>query len=163
VVTPRVMRVPIEKVEPTFKNIRLQLMIKRVPHTHVAKYFLNEIEFKVDEETEIESLSTKQLADVIVKKFSFSEKKAHKIARFLVEGPATSEEDAEVEEKDHTVDKETFIKRIREHIPFYNVLNGLAITSMLSRLQGIIDSHAKEFAEDLNLEDEENSGYLTLE
>ena len=50
-VTPRVMRVPVEKVQPAFKDIRLKLMIKKVPHTHMAKYFLENIELKADEET----------------------------------------------------------------------------------------------------------------
>lgn len=67
-------------------------------------------------------------------KFKLSSKKAQKIARFLVEGPSTSEEDAEIEEKDHKVDKETFITRLREHIPKYQLMNGLAITSMLTRI-----------------------------
>ena len=109
-------------------------MVKRVSHTHIAKYLLSEIELETNEETGVESLTTKQLAGTISKKLAFSEKKSRKLARFLVEGPATSEEDMEVLEKDHSVDKETFIRRVRQHIPFFNVLNGLAITSMLTRL-----------------------------
>ena len=157
------MRVPIEKVEPTLKDIRLKLMIKKVPYTHVAKYFLDKVDLQINEETELETLSTKQLASVFETKFNFGGTKAHKIARFIVEGPATSEEDAEIEERDHSVDKETFIKRLRSHITQYNLLNGLAITSMLTRLQGIIDTKTKDFAEDLNLDDEDSNGYLPIE
>ena len=52
-------------------------------------------------------------------KFKLKPKKSQKIARFIVEGPSTSEEDAEIVEEDHKVDKETFITRLREHIPKY--------------------------------------------
>ena len=157
------MRVPVEKVEPTLKDIRLKLMIKKVPHTHIAKYFLEKVDLHIDEETEVETLSTKQLATVLETKFNFGGTKAHKIARFIVEGPATSEEDAEIEEKDHSIDKETIIKRLRQHIPQYHLPNGFAITGMLTRLQGIIDTHAKDFAEDLTLDDEDSNGCLPIE
>ena len=40
-VTPRIMRVPIEKVQASFKDLKLKLMIKKVPHTHMAKYILS--------------------------------------------------------------------------------------------------------------------------
>ena len=34
---------------------------------------------------------------------------------------------------------------------------------MLSRLQGIVVTHAKEFSEDLNLDDEDSNGYLSID
>ena len=42
-VTPRIMRVPIEKVSKGFKDIRTKLMIKKVPYTHMAKYLLEKV------------------------------------------------------------------------------------------------------------------------
>ena len=41
------------------------MMIKKVPYTHLALYFLNNIELKADKETEIELLTTSKLANSI--------------------------------------------------------------------------------------------------
>lgn len=131
------------------------MMIKKVPFTHLALYVLNKIELTTDEETGIESLARSVLTKSIEQKFKFSNMDSKEVARFLVEGPATSDEDTEVLDQDYTVDKETFMKRVREHILSYNVLNGLAITSMLTRLQGIMEGNLKEFAEDVGLQDDD--------
>ena len=52
------MRVPVEKVKNGLKEIRLKLMIKRVPYTHMAKYMLEKVELAADEETGLINLST---------------------------------------------------------------------------------------------------------
>lgn len=41
--------------------------------------------------------------------------------------------------------------------------NTLALDSMLSRLQGIMDGKQTEFLDDLNLEDDFSNGFLTFE
>ena len=57
-VTPRIMRVPVEKVKNGLKEIRMKLMIKKVPYTHMAKYMLENVELAADEETGLINLST---------------------------------------------------------------------------------------------------------
>ena len=57
-VTPRIMRVPIEKVQKGFKDIRMKLMIKKVPFTHMGKYLLDKVDLVTDEETGLANLST---------------------------------------------------------------------------------------------------------
>ena len=162
-VTPRIMRVPIEKVQKGFKDIKMKLMIKKVPYTHMAKYLLDKVDLVTDEETGLANLSTSQLASILETKFKMSESKSKKIARFIVEGPSTSEEDAEIEEKDHKVDTEIFITRLREHIPKYFIFNGLAITSKLTQIQNIVDTGASKLAEDLIDDDYDGNGFIPME
>ena len=57
-VTPRIMRVPVEKVKNGLKEIKMKLMIKKVPYTHMAKYMLEKVELTADEETGLINLST---------------------------------------------------------------------------------------------------------
>ena len=89
-----------------------------------------------DENSGLEQLSTKTLMTIFERKFNFSNGKATKMARFFIEGPPPSDspEDAEIEEKDHKVDRETLINRFKEHVPDYMLYNSLALESMLSRL-----------------------------
>ena len=56
--TPRIMRVPIEKVKNGFNDIKLKLMIKKVPYTHMVKYMLDNVTLVADEETGLLNLST---------------------------------------------------------------------------------------------------------
>ena len=56
--TPRIMRVPIEKVQKGFKDIKMKLMIKKVPYTHIVKYMLENASLTEDEETGLINLST---------------------------------------------------------------------------------------------------------
>ena len=56
--TPRIMRVPIEKVQKGFKDIKMKLMIKKVPYTHIVKYMLKNASLAEDEETGLINLST---------------------------------------------------------------------------------------------------------
>ena len=154
---------PIEKVQASFKDIKLKLMVKKVPHTHMTKYLLSEVDLIQNEETGLQYLSTSMFADILQTKFKLSEKKSKKIARFIVEGPSTSEIDAEIEEKDHMVDKETFIIRLREHISKYFVFTGLAITGMLTQIQNIVDQGAQKLENELADDDYDVSGFITME
>ena len=52
------MRVPAEKVKNGLKEIKMKLMIKKVPYTHMAKYMLEKAELTADEETGLINLST---------------------------------------------------------------------------------------------------------
>lgn len=85
------------------------------------------------------------------------------MARFFVEGLAEGDQDKELEEKDHTSDRESLIKRFKTHIGDYMLYNTLALDSMLSRLQGIMSGKSAEFLDDLNLDDEDSNGYLPFE
>ena len=42
-------------------------------------------------------------------------------------------------------------------------MNGLAITSMLTRIQTIVDSNATKLAEELADEDYDGNGFITME
>jgi len=85
------------------------------------------------------------------------------MARFFVEGLAEGDQDKELEQKDHTSDRESLIKRFKTHIGDYMLYNTLALDSMLSRLQGIMSGKSAEFLDDLNLDDEDSNGYVPFE
>ena len=113
-----------------------------------------------DHKNDEEIIPTKTLAAIFERKFNLGGTKATKLARFFVEGPAASADDEEIEDKEHTTDRETLIKRFHEHLPDYMLFNNLAVESMLSRLQGIASSKASELLDDFNLEDEDSNGFL---
>ena len=103
------------------------------------------------------------MALIFERKFNFESKKATKIARFFAEGPPSSDGNPDtksVEAKDHLVDRETLILRFKDHIANYMLYNTLALDSMLSRLQGIMQDKLAEYIDDLNLEDEDSNGFL---
>lgn len=54
-------RITLEKVEKGLKNVRLLLMIKKVPSTHMAKYMLKGENLERNEETGEEIITTKTL------------------------------------------------------------------------------------------------------
>ena len=54
------------------------------------------------------------------------------------------------------------MNRVRKSVPSYNVLNGLAITSLLTRLQGIMEGNLKEFAEDVGLQDDDQEDHIPM-
>ena len=129
-------RITLDAVKKVFEQIKLLLMIKKVPRTHMVKHLLKGEILDQDENSGLEQLSTKTLMTIFERKFNFSNGKATKMARFFIEGPPPSDspEDAEIEEKDHKVDRETLINRFKEHVPDYMLYNSLALESMLSRL-----------------------------
>ena len=97
-------------------------MIKNVPWTHMARY-LSPNEPK-----------TNTLSQLLHKNFPIDEKQSTKLARFIIEP-----EGEQVEIKDYTLSRPEFINRLRVLIPNYNLLNGLAITSMLNRLHELVE------------------------
>ena len=129
-------RIPIEKVSKGFSQIKLLFMIKKVPRTHMIKYLLKK-EALVQNEDGEECVSTKALATIFERKFSFKGTKAKKIARFFIEGPP-GEDGSEIEEKDHVLSRELLIDRFKKHISNYMIYNALAFEDMLSRLQAIM-------------------------
>ena len=58
------------------------------------------------------------------------------MARFFIEGPPAEgeEADAEIEEKEHSSDRESLITRLKAHVSPYMLYNSIALESMLSRL-----------------------------
>ena len=58
------------------------------------------------------------------------------MARFFIEGPSTEGEhaDTEIEEKEHSSDRESLITRLKAHVSQYMLYNSIALESMLSRL-----------------------------
>ena len=58
------------------------------------------------------------------------------MARFFIEGPPAEGEDAdaEIEEKEHSSDRESLITRLKAYVSPYMLYNSLALESMLSRL-----------------------------
>ena len=131
-----VQRVTIEKASKGLNQIKLLFMIKKVPRTHMVKYLLKE-EALVQNEEEEDCVSTKGLATIFERKFSFKSGKAKKIARFFIEGPP-GDEGPSVEEKDHVLSRDILIERFKKHISDYMIYNSLAFESMLTRLQGIM-------------------------
>ena len=121
-------------------------MIKRVPFTHMARYLQAEGD-----------VTTEDLSGVLATRFPFNRTQCNKLARYLVE-PHSSE----VELKNHSIERQEFIQRLRSEIPQYGLFNGLAITSMLGRLLQIVSDRdtIAELNEDLNLEDEDATGEI---
>lgn len=128
-------RISLDKVGKGLKQIRLLYMIKKVPRTHIVKYVLRGETLAKNEETGEEIVTTKNLSTIFERKFNFGSSKATKLARFFIEGTAEGEDDKmEIEEKEHTSDRESLIKRFKTHIGDYMLYNSLALDSMLSRL-----------------------------
>ena len=162
-VASKIPRVTLAQVDKGLKTIRLLMMIKKVPRTHMAKYVLKGETLANNEETGEEIITTKNLQTIFERKFNFSSSKATKMARFFVEGPPEGDDDIEIDEKDHSSDRESLINRLKAHVSPYMLYNSLALDSMLSRLQGIMSGKSAEFLEDLNLDDEDSNGYLPFE
>ena len=80
-------RITLKKVEKGLKTVRLLLMIKKVPSTHMAKYVLKGENLERNEETGEEIITTKTLQTIFERKFNFGNSKATKMARFFIEGP----------------------------------------------------------------------------
>jgi len=86
--------VTIDQVKSTLKQVRLLLMIKRVPRSHMVKYLLRGEQFETSEERHGEEIIlTKSLVSIFERKFTFDNNKATRIARFFVEGPPQSASD----------------------------------------------------------------------
>ena len=68
-------RVQIEKVTKGLNQIKLLLMIKKIPQSHMVKYLLKKEALVENEEGE-ECVSTKSLATIFERKFSFKGTKA---------------------------------------------------------------------------------------
>lgn len=133
-------------IQQMLSDIRFYLMIKRVPFTHMARYLQAEGD-----------VTTEDLSGVLATRFPFNRTQCNKLARYLVE-PHSSE----VELKNHSIERQEFIQRLRSEIPQYGLFNGLAITSMLGRLHQIVSDRdtIAELNEDLNLEDEDATGEI---
>ena len=155
-------RIALDKVGKGLKQIRLLFMIKKVPRTHMVKYVLRGETLAKNEETGEEIITTKNLSTIFERKFNFGGSKATKLARFFIEGPVEGD-DTEIEEKEHSSDRETLITRFKAHIGDYMIYNSLALDSMLSRLQGIMSGKDAEFLDDLNLDDEDSNGFVPFE
>lgn len=157
-------RVTKDQVGNALKHVRYLLMIKKVPRTHMVKYLLMGENLERDaNKNDEEVIPTKTLATIFERKFNLGGTKATKLARFFVEGPPKSANDEVIEEKEHRTDRETLVKRLREHLPDYMLYNTIAVDSMLSRLQGIASSKASELLDDFNLEDEDSNGFLSFD
>ena len=132
---PTIPRITVAKVSKSLKQIRLLFMIKKVPRTHMVKYLLGSENFNQNEESGEEIIPTKNLVTVFERKFNLANRKATKIARFFIEGsPQEEGNDAQIEQKDHTSDRESLIKRFKEHVGEFMLYNTLALDSMMSRL-----------------------------
>ena len=163
----RIPRVTVKQVSNGLGAVRILLMIKKVPRTHMVKYLLKGEALPKDEQTGEEVISNKTLTQIFERKFNFGNSKATKLARFFVEGPPmeVEEEDAdpEIEDKDHSTNRETLIHRFKQHVSHFNLYNSMAVEHMLSRLQGIMSGKETDFLDDLNLDDEDSNGYLPFE
>jgi hypothetical protein len=78
----------------------------------------------------------------------------------LVE-PRTEQND-DVEEKDHSQPRHELIGILRSNIPRYHLFNGNVITPLLSRLQEMSENQTdfSDFREDLTLEDDDSTGFI---
>lgn len=138
-------------------------MIKKVPMSHMVKYLLQGEKVEKNDENGEEEIDTKTLAQIFERKFNFESRKATKMARFFIEGPPQAKDDSNVESKNHVADREILILRFKQFVSNYMLYNTLALDSMLSRIQGIMDGKKSDFIDDLNLEDEDSNGFLSFE
>lgn len=130
--------------------MRLQLIIKKVPYSHILRYLV----------PEGDSIKCSVLREQLEHKFSCLTDQAS-LACYLTE-PET--EETTIKDMDYQITRAQLVKRIQDAIPTFTVLNGMQTTSLLSRLQQISENvDLRDFKEDLGLEDEDSEGILTFD
>ena len=126
----------------------------------MTSYLLQDLEKEADSEGQIQ-INRKDLGHIFERLFSFSSKRATKIARYLTEKRVES--DQIVPSEQHFTSKANLIEDLLDLIPEYSLYNGFVITGMLSRLQSILEDKTEDFLDDLNLEDEDSENYLPID
>ena len=134
------------QVKDLFKELKIILQIKEVKHGDALKFILHGQKEK-EKSSKVKYVSVSTLKSSLKKKIGFSEDKCLLLARFLVEttdsetGKVKSQENAEFKGQEHIdacklIRKELY-KRFMDALPDYAIYNGLAITSLLTRIQSM--------------------------
>ena len=82
------------------------------------------------------------------------------MARFLIEN-ADDEGKVEFSDKAKARRKEIHLK-FMEHLPNFNLYNGLTITSLLSRIQSLFEEHRIALEEEIESQDYDDLGTVDL-
>lgn len=138
------------------------MQIKNVNRKDILKFILHGC--KDDQGKKAKNISISTLAKAISKRVGFGVEVANELARYLIESP---DENGKVMKQD---DHDNACKLLRKDlqakllskVPDYSLYNGVAITSLLNRLQQIFESKCIEIETDLEDKDMEDKGVLKL-
>ena len=159
--------VELKDVQRLFKELRLILQIKAIKKGDVLKYILHGVR---DSETSKKRkvISVKTLSEQIQDKIGFDDTASLKIARFLIEKP---NDEGKIEQKgseaNHyektTIVRKQLSEKLLNHIEDYVLYNGMALTSLLTRIQGMFEEQRIELEEELVDRDYEDAGTASME
>lgn len=163
--------VSLTDVKDHFVELGAILQIKKIKKGDSLKYILHGLRdaetSKKQKKITLETL-TKQLKD----KIGFTEEVSSKLARFLIETPNEEGKVLQLtdsEFKGQTHAQAAFARRkdiqgkFLSNIKDYALYNGLAITSMLSRLQSMFEDYRTELKEELGDADYDEAGVAPWE
>ena len=157
----RVFKDPITlaKVQKHFEELLIILKIKQIKKGDSLKYILNGL--RDDEDKKLKIVTLEMLQSQLVDKIGFTEEVSEKVARFLIEQPNT---DGKIEfTVQASIRRKDLQAKFLSHLKDYMLYNGLAITSLLNRLQGIFEDHKSDLFQEIEDQDYDDLGTATIE
>ena len=159
--------VNLKDVQKYFKELRLILQIKNIKKGDALKFILHGVR---DSESNKKSkvISVKAFSEQLHSKIGFDDTVSLQLARFLIEKP---NDDGKIEQKgseaNHyevtTIVRKHLSEKFLSHIEDYVLYNGMALTSLLTRIQGLFEEQRVELEEELVDRDYEDAGTATME
>jgi len=114
--------VALAEVQSVLADFTVYLQAKHIPHSHILRYLM----------PHQRTIKVSELKESIIDKFPFAQQQAHLLARYLVEPRSDSRlPDTDFEAQRHEV-------CIQHLIQPYHLFNGIAVTSLLTRLHEIV-------------------------
>ena len=163
--------VPLADVKAHFTELGAILQVKQIKKGDALKYILHGLR---DPETskKIKKVTLETLERQFVDRIGFAKEVSSKLSKFLIETP---NEEGKILQMDsggptgQTHGQAVFARRkdlqgkLLSNIRDYTLYNGLAITSMLSRLQSLFEDHRTELLTELEDADYDELGTAPLE
>lgn len=144
----------IEKVQVHFEELLIILKIKQIKKEDALKYILHGL--RDEDQKKVKKVTIAALHNQLVERIGFSEEVSEKLARFLIEKP---NEEGKVEfSMQASMRRKDLHEKLMSHLKEYMLYNGLAITSLLNRLQGMFEDYKVELLEELESQDYDDLG-----
>lgn len=151
--------IPIDMVKSHFEELMIILKIKQIKRADCLRYILHGA--RDEDGKKIRKVSIAALHNQIVDRIGFTEEVAEKMARYLIEKPNA---DGKVEFSMQTaIPRKQLQENLLKNIKDYMLYNGLAITSLLNRLQGMFEDYRTDLLQELEDQDYDDLGTCPLQ
>ena len=148
----------VERIEQHFEELVIILKIKQIKKGDCLKYILHGV--RDEDKKKQKKISIATLHNQLVERIGFTEDVSEKIARYLIEKPDAN---GKVElNMQLTARRKDIQEKLLSHLKDYTLYNGLALTSLLSRIQGMFEDYKSDLMQELEDQDYDDLGTCPL-